>query len=216
MMQTWFECKVKYNKVLESGREQIVTENFLLDAVSFTDAEARMIQQMQQMVRGGEFAVTDIKKSRIAEVFPYENGEWWFKATINLVTVDEEAGKEKKMRTYYLIMADDIKEALTRLDESLSYLVIPYVISSLAVSTIIDVFPYEPSESVVPAGFTPLNNTGITPHDEFEQEEKEESTVQDEFNTDDNPDQMEDDDSTNNLQEEDNADEDLKEEEDKE
>lgn len=158
MMQTWFECKAKYNKVSESGREQMVTENFLLDAVSFTDAETRMIRQLQQMVKGGEFAVTDIKKSRIAEVFPYDTGEWWFKATINLVTVDEEAGKEKKMRTYYLIMADDIKEALERLDESLSYLVIPYVVSALAVSTIVDVFPYEPSESAVPEGFTPVDN----------------------------------------------------------
>ncbi|MFW5830927.1 MAG: DUF4494 domain-containing protein [Prolixibacteraceae bacterium] len=156
-MQTWFECKVKYTKVTESGKEQTVTENFLLDAVSFTDAETRMIRQMEQMVRG-EFNVTDIKKSRIGEVFPYDTGEWWFKATINLVTVDEEAGKEKKMRTYYLIMADDIKEALERLEESLSYLVIPYVVSALAVSTIVDVFPYEASESVIPEGFTPVDN----------------------------------------------------------
>lgn len=154
-MQTWFECKAKYVKVTESGKEQTVTENFLLDAVSFTDAETRMIRQLEQMVKG-EFSVTDIKKSRIGEVFPYDTGEWWFKATINLVTVDEEAGKEKKMRTYYLIMADDIKQALERLEESLSYLVIPYVVSALAVSTIVDVFPYDPSESAVPEGFTPV------------------------------------------------------------
>ncbi|MCY1720493.1 DUF4494 domain-containing protein [Prolixibacteraceae bacterium Z1-6] len=157
MMQTWFESKVKYMKVSESGSETMVTENFLLDAVSYTDAETRIIRKMQEMVRGGEFSVVDIKKSRIAEVFPYEDGEWWFKATINLVTVDEEAGKEKKLRTYYLIMADDIKEALARLDESLGYLVIPYVTSALAVSTIVDVFPYEPSESIqAPEGFVPV------------------------------------------------------------
>ncbi len=154
-MQIWFECKVKYVKVTESGKEQTVTENFLLDAVSFTDAETRITRQMREMVKG-EFSVTDIKKSRIAEVFPYENGEWWFKATINLVTVDEEAGKEKKLRTQYIIMADDIKEALNRLEESLSFMVVPYVISSLAVSTIVDVFPYEPSESMIPEGFVPV------------------------------------------------------------
>ncbi|MGM0619861.1 MAG: DUF4494 domain-containing protein [Bacteroidota bacterium] len=154
-MQTWFECKVKYTKVTESGKEQTVTENFLLDAISFTDAETRITKQMQEMVKG-EFSVTDIKKSRIGEVFPYDIGEWWFKATINLVTIDEEAGKEKKLRTYYLIMADDIKQALERLDESLSYLVIPYVVSALAVSTIVDVFPYNPSESAVPEGYTPV------------------------------------------------------------
>ena len=163
-MQTWFECKVKYVKISESGKERNVTENFLLDAVSFTDAETRMIKQMQEMVRG-EFYVIDIKKSKIAEVFPFENGEWWFKATINLTTVDEEAGKEKKLRTYYLVMADDIKEALQRLDESLSYLVIPYVVSSMAVSTIVDVFPYQPSESV-PEGFVPVEKD-----DNEEQEE---------------------------------------------
>jgi hypothetical protein len=156
MMQTWFESKVKYNKVSQSGNEQIVTENFLLDAVSYTDAESRTIRQMQELVRGGEFQIVDIKKSRIAEVFPFEAGEWWFKATINLVTVDEEAGKEKKMRTYYLIMADDIKEALARLEESLSFLVVPYVVSALAVSTIVDVFPYEPAESMIPEGYIPL------------------------------------------------------------
>lgn len=155
-MQTWFESKVKYKKISESGNESMVTENFLLDAVSYTDAETRIIRKMQELVRGGEFAIVDIKKSRIAEVFPFEAGEWWFKATINLVTVDEEAGKEKKLRTYYIIMADDIKEALERLEESLSYLVIPYVTSALAVSTIVDVFPYEPSESMVPEGYVPV------------------------------------------------------------
>ncbi len=159
MMQTWFECKVKYLKVSESGNEQIVTENFLLDAVSYTDAETRIIRQMQQIVKGGEFSIVDIKKSRIAEVFQYEIGEWWFKATINLVTVDEEAGKEKKVRSYYLVMADDIKEALTRLEESLSYLVIPFVTTSMTLSNIADVFPYEPSESLIPKGFSPLTET---------------------------------------------------------
>ncbi len=155
-MQTWFESKVKYMKVSGSGNEQLVTENFLLDAVSYTDAETRIIRKMQEIVKGGEFTIVDIKKSRIAEVFPFETGEWWFKATINLVTIDEEAGKEKKLRTYYLIMADDIKEALERLEESLSYLVIPYVTTAMAVSTIIDVFPYEPAESAIPKGYVPV------------------------------------------------------------
>ncbi|MDD2380977.1 MAG: DUF4494 domain-containing protein [Mariniphaga sp.] len=156
-MNTWFECKVKYQKISESGKEFMVTENYLLDAVSFTDAETRIFTQMEQMVRG-EFSVMDIKKSRIGEVFPYESGEWWFKATINLVTIDEEAGKEKKLRTIYLIMADDIRQALDRLEESLSFLVIPYVVSSLAVSTIMDVFPYVPGETAVPEGFKPVND----------------------------------------------------------
>lgn len=145
MFQTWFECKVKYQKIDENGRERPVNENFLLDAVSFTDAETRIIAMMQTMVRG-EFAVTDIRKSKIAEVFPFEAGEWWYRATINLVAIDEEAGREKKLRSVYLVQADDIREALDRLDESLSFLIVPYVVSSLAVSTIADVFPYVPGQ----------------------------------------------------------------------
>lgn len=60
-----------------------------------------------------------------------------------MITVDEEAGKEKRIRVAYLLMADDINEALVRLDESLQYLVIPYAIQSVAVSQIVDVFPYD-------------------------------------------------------------------------
>lgn len=162
MLQTWFTAKVKYLKVTEGGSEAMVKEQFLLDAVSYTDAEARIIRQMQQLVKGGEFTIDAITKSRIAEVFPYDDGEWWFKATINLVTIDEEAGKEKKITTQYLIMADNLKEALARLEESLEYLIIPYHVTSLAVSQIVDVFPYEPKESAekVPEGFVPVEQTG--------------------------------------------------------
>ncbi len=161
-MQTWFECKVKYQKVDENGKERNVSENFLLDAVSFTDAEARITKQMVEIV-SGEFTVMDIKKSKIAEVFPFEDGEWWFKATINIVTIDEEQGREKKIRTYYIVMADDIQEAVTRLDESLSFLIVPYVVTSMAVSTIVDVFPYDPSEAKIPENLVPLESVTSTP-----------------------------------------------------
>lgn len=149
MVQTWFECKIKYQKMDNDGRERLVTDNFLLDAVSFTDAETRITAIMQTMVRG-EFTVTDIRKSKIAEVFPNESGEWWFRTTINLSTFDEEAGKEKKLRTFYLVQADDIQNALTRLEESLSFLIVPYVVSSIAFSTIADVFPYVPGQQIPP------------------------------------------------------------------
>lgn len=187
MMQTWFESKVKYMRVSDSGNEAMVTESFLLDAVSYTDAETRIIRQMQSMVKGGEFSIVDIKKSRIAEVFPYENGEWWYRVAINLVTVDEDAGKEKKIKAYYLIMADDIKEALTRLDESLEYLVIPFVVTQIAVSPIVDVFPYDAAEAQIPEGYVKVENEeeeeknpiftdGINPYEEEETAEETAST----------------------------------------
>jgi hypothetical protein len=140
-MQTWFECKVKYVKVDEDGRERKVNEVYLVDALTFTDAETRIIQQVQTMVRG-EFAVDNIKKSNIIEIFPHEVGEWWYRAKIGIVTIDEKAGKEKKINNYFLVAADDIKQALQRLEVGLSYFLVPYQTTSIAISNIIDVFPY--------------------------------------------------------------------------
>jgi hypothetical protein len=153
-MQTWFECKVKYIKVDDDGRERKVNEVYLVDAVTFTDAETRIIQQLQTMVRG-EFTVDNIKKSNIVEIFPHEEGEWWYKAKIAIVTIDENAGKEKKINNYFLVAADDIKQALQRLEDGLSYILVPYQTTSLAVSTIVDVFPYF-ADQTVPSNLKPL------------------------------------------------------------
>ena len=163
-MQTWFECKVKYVKIDDDGRERKVNEVYLVDAVTFTDAETRIIQQMQTMVRG-EFMVDNIKKSNIVEIFPHENGEWWFKAKIGIVTIDENAGKEKKINNYFLVAADDIKQALQRLEEGLSYVLVPYQTTSLAVSTIVDVFPYfeDKVNQPIPSNLKPLKEVSKQP-----------------------------------------------------
>ena len=190
-MQTWFECKVKYVKIDDDGRERKVSEVYLVDAVTFTDAETRIIQQMQTMVRG-EFMVDNIKKSNIVEIFPHENGEWWFKAKIGIVTIDENAGKEKKINNYFLVAADDIKQALQRLEEGLSYVLVPYQTTSLAVSTIVDVFPYfeDKVNQPIPSNLKPLKEVTKQPvfededldvvySDEDEEEEVEESEEED-------------------------------------
>lgn len=169
-MQTWFECKVKYVKVDDDGRERKVSEVYLVDAVTFTDAETRIIQQLQTMVRG-EFTVDNIKKSNIIEIFPHEVGEWWFKAKIGIVTIDDKAGKEKKINNYFLVAADDIKQALQRLEEGLSYILVPYQTTSLAVCNIIDVFPFfgnNASESI-PSNLKPLGQ--VTKPQVFEDED---------------------------------------------
>lgn len=167
-MQTWFECKVKYVKIDEDGRERKVSENYLVDAVSFTDAEARIIKQMESYVRG-EFTVDNIKKSNIVEIFPHEDGEWWYKAKIGLVTIDEKAGKEKKITNYFLVAADDLKQALLRLEEDLSYILVPYQATSLALSTIADVFPYSAEEQTeIPANLKPMSEVaGDSDYEKF-------------------------------------------------
>ena len=144
-MQNWFEVKVKYEKVDQDGRERKVYETILIDAVSFTDAEACTIEEMKQVIRG-EFKIVNVKTSNIIEIFPSETGEFWFKAKISLVTIDEKAGKEQKVNNYFLVAADDINEALKRLEEGLSYMVVPYTVMAVNLSNIVDVYPYNPSE----------------------------------------------------------------------
>lgn len=174
-MQTWYECKVKYLKIDQSGHERKINDNYLLDAVSFTDAETRIYQQMNQLTNG-EFQVQNIKKSNISEVIPSETGEWWYKAKINLITIDEEAGKEKKVTNYILVMADDINHALKRVEEGLSYMLVPYVVTSIQLSTIAEVFPYdselEPKE--IKRQPAPVEEEEIAPPGELEDPEEEE------------------------------------------
>lgn len=141
-MQTWYECKVKYLKIDQGGHESKVNDNYLLDAVSFTDAETRIFEQMNEITRG-EFQVLNIKKSNISEVINNEEGEWYYKAKISLVTIDEDAGKEKKVNQYILVMADDLDHSLKRLHEGLSYMLVPYVVTSIALCNIAEVFPYD-------------------------------------------------------------------------
>lgn len=169
-MQTWFECKVKYVKIDDDGRERKVSEVYLVDAVTFTDAETRIIKQLQTMVRG-EFVVDNIKKSNIVEIFPHEDGEWWYKAKIAIVTIDENAGKEKKINNYFLVAADDIKQALQRLEDGLSYILVPYQTTSLAICNIVDVFPYfgDDANQPIPSNLKPLKE--VTKPQVFEDED---------------------------------------------
>lgn len=141
-MQTWYEFKVKYLKIDQGGHERRTTDTYLLDAVSYTDAETRAFNVMNELTNG-EFQVKSIKKSNITEVIPSENGEWWYKAKISMITIDEEAGKEKKVNNYVLVMADDINHALKRLEEGLSYMLVTYVTVAIQLSPIAEVFPYD-------------------------------------------------------------------------
>ena len=145
-MQNWFETKVKYLKVDEEGRERKVTESYLVDAVSFTDAEARITMLASEFTRG-EFQVSDIRQSNVTEIFYETNGQWWYKGKINLVTIDEKAGKEKKISEYFLVSANSIDEALKTLNEGLSYILVPFTVVSIALTQICDVFPYFPLET---------------------------------------------------------------------
>lgn len=96
-MHNWFECKVSYEKMLENGMQKKVTEPYLVDALSFTEAEARIIEEIRPFITG-EFTVTDIKRARLSELFFNENGDRFYKIKVYFITLDEKSGAEKKNR----------------------------------------------------------------------------------------------------------------------
>ena len=137
----WFECKVSYEKMTENGVQKKVTEPYLVDALSFTEAEARIIEEMKPFI-SGEFMVTDIKRARIAELFFNETGDRYYKFKVFFISLDEKNGTEKKTATQMLAQASDIKEAVTVLENGMKGTLADYVIASVSETLIVDVFPF--------------------------------------------------------------------------
>jgi hypothetical protein len=141
-MHNWFECKIKYEKTAEEGKIVKVNENYLIDALSFTEAEARIIEEMRPFI-SGEFTVANIRRAKINEMFFNENGDKWYRAKVNFVTLDEEKGIEKRTAVTMLIQATEIKEALNGLTEGMKGSMADYEVAAITETTIMDVFKYE-------------------------------------------------------------------------
>ncbi|GGZ14297.1 hypothetical protein GCM10007049_02690 [Echinicola pacifica] len=141
-MRTWFLCKVKYAKENEQGLLKNVSEQYLIDAVSFTEAEARIYDMLGSVIRG-DFQVTNISKSNIVDVFFYDDIDVWHKCKITYVVADADSGKEKKVTQYMLVTAHDVKEAYDRIHESLSNMLVTFRVPDINESPIVEIFPYE-------------------------------------------------------------------------
>lgn len=140
-MHNWFECKVSYEKTLENGMQKKVTEPYLVDALSFTEAEARIIEELKPYI-SGEFSIADIKRAKYNELFFNDNGDRYYKAKIQFITLDEKNGTEKKTSVQMLAQASNLKEALSVIEKGMSGTLADYIIASLAETTIMDIFPY--------------------------------------------------------------------------
>lgn len=141
MSVIWYECKVKYRKTHETGESKITTESYLLDAVSYTEAEARITEEMAAYT-SEEFRITNIKVANLSEVHPFENSDRWFKSKVSLISYDDESGKERKSNLYMLIQANDVKEAYENTEQALQETMGDYTIPAITESPILDVFPY--------------------------------------------------------------------------
>ena len=141
-MHTYFETTVKFEKTAEEGKIVKVSQKNLVDALSFTEAEARIIKEMQPFI-SGEFRVAGIVPKRINEIFYNENGDKWFRAKVNFITLDEEKGVERKSPTTMLVQACDIKEAREGLVEGMKGSMADYEVESITETKIVEVFKHE-------------------------------------------------------------------------
>lgn len=146
-MNSWYEVSIRYEKVMENGKEKKVTEKYLCDALSLTESEARIIEEMTPFI-SGEFQVKSSKCAKYSEVFTSndERDDTWFKCNLSYVILDEKSGAERKTSVNVLVQACDLRMAVKNLDEAMKGTMADYIIESVADSKIMDVYPYEGKE----------------------------------------------------------------------
>lgn len=138
-MATWFECKVKYDKLAENGQQKTVTEPYLVDALSFTEAEARIIEEITPFI-SGDFKVTAVKRTNTAEIFWDEEGDRWYRVKVNFVTIDEKTAVEKKTVNYIMVQAADFKKAFDNFMAGMKGTMSDFEVASITETAIMDVY----------------------------------------------------------------------------
>ena len=103
-MASWFECKIRYDKTQENGAIKKVTEPYLVDALSFTEAEARIIEEQTPFI-SGEVNVTAVKRTKISEIFWDDSADKWYMVKVAFITIDEKNAVEKRS-TELILVAD--------------------------------------------------------------------------------------------------------------
>lgn len=144
----WFECKVQYDTVTENGSNKKVSELYAVDAVSFTEAEKIMIDEMSYYIKG-DFEVSDIKKAKYKEVFfsDIESADRYYKVKLQFITIDEKTAKEKRTNVMYLVQAENIKDALKNLDEVMKTSLSDYESVEIKETKIFDAIEYRERNS---------------------------------------------------------------------
>ena len=139
-MNTWFTVKVKFDSQGENGLITPVTEAFLIDALSYAEAEKRILEEVRPYATSNEIEIKDIRKAKIAELFCNEGGDKWYKVKVNFCTIDEKTGKEKKTPNYMMVQAIDFKDAYDVFMEGMTGTMADFEISQIVETMIMDVY----------------------------------------------------------------------------
>ena len=152
-MSKWFETKVEFEKIIDDGSQKKVKEAYTVDALSFTEAEERITEEMSSYI-SGEFTVRNIAEASYKEIFfsDLPSADKWYKAKLQFITLDEKTEKEKRSNVYYLVQAASFMQAVKNIEEVMGTTMIDYVIASVVETAIMDVFVHgvKNEESVKP------------------------------------------------------------------
>ncbi|WP_304962104.1 DUF4494 domain-containing protein [Paramuribaculum intestinale] len=138
-MANWFECKVRYDKMMENGVVKKVTEPYLVDALSFTEAESRIIEEQTPFI-SGDFSVSAVKRTKISEIFWDDSADKWYLVKVAFVTIDEKTAVEKKTSTLILTAGNDLKGAYENFMAGMEGTMADFEIQSIAETPLMDVY----------------------------------------------------------------------------
>lgn len=138
-MANWFECKVAYHKMVENGMQKKVTDTFLVDALSFTEAEARVIEEVTPFV-SGELDVASVKKTKISEIFRDDTADKWYLVKVAFITIDEKTAQEKRAISQILVAGSNFKGAYDNFMEGMKGTMADFDIVTLSETNILDVY----------------------------------------------------------------------------
>ena len=152
-MALWFETKVRYDKMQENGVVKKVNEPYLVDALTFTEAEARIIEEITPYI-SGEFSISAVKKTKVSEIFFDESdyADKYYMVKYNIITLDERSGSEKKVAVFALVQAIDFDAALVNFRENMKGTLADFEIVSIAETQVMDVFPLKLGDAPASAG----------------------------------------------------------------
>ena len=146
-MSNWFLTKISYSTIMEDGKEKKTTEEYLIDAITFTEAESRIIKEMEPRL-DGEFIIQSIKREKINEIFYDETSDKWFKAKVAFISFDEEKGTEKETKVTMYTQAENLNQARTSLEEGMKGTMYNWKIKKLEETKIYEVIKYKNEEEV--------------------------------------------------------------------
>ena len=141
-MAQWFETAVSYEKIMENGLQKTVTEKYLFDALTFTEAESSTIEKLTPYI-SGDFTIKTNKKTKISEILNMNGGDRNYLVKVAFITLNENTGEEKKTISQILVGADTLEDALNVFKEGMKGTMADFDIVSIAESPILEVFPID-------------------------------------------------------------------------